>query len=90
MNSFVTAVSALYTPGFSNHDSTVMIRPRGYQAVQYFTLNMLPESRQSEIYNDDSLNVSLVIQKKKTVIHNLFSVSDKTISHTSHVVYQNL
>ena len=83
MNSFVTAVSALYTPGFSNHDSTVTIRPRGYQAVQYVTLNMLPESRQSEIYNDDSLNVSLVIQQKKTVIHNLF-VSDKTISHTDY------
>ena len=27
------------------HDSTVMIRSRGYQAVQYFTLNILQESK---------------------------------------------
>ena len=69
------------------HDSTVMIRPRGYQAAQYFTLNILHpyrnQSTQSESYFNDSLNVSLVIQKKRTVIHNLFSFSDNSLSYKS-------
>ena len=64
-----------------------MIRPRGYQAAQYFTLNILHpyrnQSTQSESYFNDSLNVSLVIQKKRTVIHNLFSFSDNSLSYKS-------
>ena len=66
-----------------------MIRPRGYQAAQYFTLNILHPNRnqstqsQSESYFNDSLNVSLVIQKKRTVIHNLFSFSDDNLSYKS-------
>ena len=67
------------------HDSTVTIRPRGYQAVQYFTLNISyrNQSTQSESFFNDSLNVSLVIQKKRTVIHNLFSFSDNSLSYKS-------
>ena len=62
-----------------------MIRQRGYQAVQYFTLNILPKSKHIFwIYFDEySLNVSLVIQKKKTVIHNFLSFSDNSLSHKS-------
>ena len=66
-----------------------MIRPRGYQAAQYFTLNILHPNRkqstqsQSESYFNDSLNVSLVIQKKRTVIHNLFSFPDNSLSYKS-------
>ena len=78
----------VYTLNF-RHDSTVMIRPRGYQAAQYFTLNILHPNRnqstqsQSESYFNDSLNVSLVIQKKRTVIHNLFSFPDNSLSYKS-------
>ena len=42
------------------------------------------QSTQSdESYFNDSLNVSLVIQKKRTVIHNLFSFSDNSLSYKS-------
>ena len=66
-----------------------MIRPRGYQAAQYFTLNIVHPNRnqstqsQSESYFNDSLNVSFVIQKKRTVIHNLFSFPDNSLSYKS-------
>ena len=70
----------VYTLNF-RHDSTVMIQPRGYQAGQYFTLNILQESKHTiwKLLNN-SLNVSLVIQKKRTVIHDLFSFSDNSLS----------
>ena len=38
---------------------------------------------QSESYFNDRLNVSLVIQKKRTVIQNLFSFSDNSLSYKS-------
>ena len=64
-----------------------MIRPRGYQAAQYFTLNILHpyrnQSTQSESYFNNSWNVSLVIQEKRTVIHDLFSFSDNSLSYKS-------
>ena len=42
------------------------------------------QSTQSdESYFNDSLNVSLVIQKKRTVIHNLFSFPDNSLSYKS-------
>ena len=72
--------SCVYTLIF-RHDSKVMIRPRGYQAVQYFPYRN--QSTQSESYFNDNLNVSLVIQKKRTVIHNLFSFSDNSLSYRS-------
>ena len=72
--------SCVYTLIF-RHDSKVMIRPRGYQAVQYFPYRN--QSTQSESYFNDNLNVSLVIQKKRTVIHNLFSFSDNSLSYKS-------
>ena len=67
------------------HDSTVMIWPRVYQVVQYFTLNQSyrNQSTQSKSYFNNSLYVSLVIQKKKTVIHNLFSFADNSLSYKS-------
>ena len=93
---FTADFSVVYTPWFLDmirrswfdcHDSTVMIRPRGYQAAQYFTLNILHpyrnQSTQSESYFNDSLNVSLVIQKKRTVIHNLLSFPDNSLSYKS-------
>ena len=41
------------------------------------------QSTQSESYFNDSLNVSLVIQKKRTVIRNLCSFSDNSLSYKS-------
>ena len=64
------------------HDSTVMIRPSWFDREVTKQYSLLPwisyrnQSTQSKSYFNGSLNVSLVIQKKKTVIHNLFSFSD--------------
>ena len=66
------------------HDSTAMIRPRGTK--QYSILPKISwrnQSSQSKSYFNNSLNVSLVIQKKRTVIHNLFSFSDNSLSYKS-------
>ena len=70
------------------HDSTVMIRPSWFDREVTKQYSILPwvsyrnQSIQSESYFDDSLNISLVIQIKRTVIHNLFSFSGITASHT--------
>ena len=67
-----------------------MIRPSWFVRVVTKQFSILPwisygnQSTQFEIYFDDySLNVSLVIQKKRTVIHNLFSFSDDNLSYKS-------
>ena len=71
------------------HDSTVMIRPSWFDREVTKQYSILPwisyrnQSTQSESYFNDSLNVSLVIQKKRTVIHNLFSFSDNSLSYKS-------
>ena len=81
--SFTADFSAVYTPWFldsrpswfDRHDSTGRL-PSG-------TVSYRNQSTQSESYFSDSLNVSLVIQKKRTVIHNLFSFSDNSLSYKS-------
>jgi len=66
--------SAVYTPGFLD-----MIRRWWFDREITKKDSILPwisyqnQTTRSEIYFDGSLNVSLVIQKKRTVIHNLFS-----------------
>ena len=71
----------LYTLNF-RHDSTVMIRPSWFDREVTKQYSVLPwisyrnQSTQSKSYFNGSLNVSLVIQKKKTMIYNLFSFSD--------------
>ena len=76
--------SAVYTPWFldmirrswfDRHDSTGRLPSS--------TVSYRNQSTQSESYFSDSFNVSLVIQKKRTVIHNLFSFSDNSLSHKS-------
>ena len=76
--------SAVYTPWFLD-----MIRPSWFDREVTKQYSILPwisyrnQSTQSESYFNDSLNVSLVIQKKRTVIHNLFSFSDNSLSYKS-------
>ena len=71
------------------HDSTVMIRPSWFDREVTKQYSILPwisyrnQSTQSESYFNNSLNVSLVIQKKRTVIHDLFSFSDNSLSYKS-------
>ena len=70
----------MYTPWFLD-----MIWPSWFDREVTKQYSILPwisyrnESTQSESY----LNVSLVIQKKRTVIHNLFSFSDNSLSYKS-------
>ena len=67
------------------HDSTVMIPPSWFDREVTKRYSILPwisyrnQSTQSKSYFNDSLNVSLVIRKKRTVIHNLFSFSDNSL-----------
>ena len=69
----------VYTRIF-RHDSTEDSTER----LPSSTISWRNQSTQSEIYfNDHCLNVSFVIQKKRTVNHNLFSFSDNTPSHKS-------
>ena len=76
--------SAVYTPEFLD-----MIRRSWFDREVTKQYSILPwiscrnQSTQSEGYFNDSLNVSLVIQKKRTVIHNLFSFSDNSLSYKS-------
>ena len=71
------------------HDSTVMIRPSRFDREVTKQYSILPwisyrnQSTQSESYFNNSWNVSLVIQKKRTVIHDLFSFSDNSLSYKS-------
>ena len=71
------------------HDSTVIIRPSWFDREVTKQYSILPwisyrnQSTQSESYFNNSLNVSLVIQKKRTVIHDLFSFSDNSLSYKS-------
>jgi len=70
-------------------DSTVMIRLSRFDREVTKQYSILPwisyrnQTTQSESYFNDSLNVSLVIQKKRTVIHNLFSFSDNSLLYKS-------
>ena len=74
--------SVVYTPWFLD-----MIRRSWFDREVTKQYSILPwisyrnQSTQSESYFNDSLNVSLVIQKKRTVIHNLFSFSDNSLSY---------
>ena len=76
--------SAVYTPGFLD-----MIRRSWFDRAITKKDSILPwisyqnQTTRSEIYFDGSLNVSLVIHKKRTVIHNLFSLSDSSLQHKS-------
>ena len=60
---------------FDRQDSTVRLPSS--------TVSYRNQSTQFESYLSDSLNVSLVIQKKRSVIHNLFSFSDNSLSYKS-------
>ena len=81
---FTADFSAVYTPWFLD-----MIRPSWFDREVTKQYSILPwisysnQSTQSESYFNDNLNVSLVIQKKRSVIHNLFSFSDNSLSYKS-------
>ena len=76
---FTADFGAVYTPWFLD-----MIRRSWFDQEVTKQYSILKESNtQPESYFNDSLYVSLVIQKKRTVIHNVFSFSDNSLSYKS-------